>query len=66
MVDAPSDAELAEAEETGAEEQPLDLTVDIKSPSACERHVTVTVPAAWGDAGSLMSTKPTSPSSLSV
>ena len=44
MVDAPSDAELEESlAEEGAEEQPLDLTVAVKSPSACERHVTVTV-----------------------
>ena len=43
MVDAPSEAESVES---GSEEQQLDLKVAVKSPSACERHVTVTVPPA--------------------
>src|SRR3989304_3677380 len=32
------------AEDAGDEAEPLDLTVDVKSPSACERRVTVTIP----------------------
>jgi trigger factor len=36
--------ESDDAEE--ADVQPLDLTIDVASPSACERHVTVTVAAA--------------------
>ena len=37
---------VEEGGEEGGEEEatPLDLKVDIKSPSACERHVTVTIP----------------------
>ena len=34
----------AAAEDEGDEAVPLDLKVDIKSPSACERRVTVTIP----------------------
>jgi len=38
--------ETAEAEEAAESEEPkrLDLVVDVKQPSACQRHVTVTVP----------------------
>jgi trigger factor len=36
--------ESDEAGDEGEEPQPLSLSVDIKSPSACERRVTVTIP----------------------
>ncbi|HEX2473373.1 MAG TPA: trigger factor family protein, partial [Lacipirellulaceae bacterium] len=39
-VEADGDAEAEE------EEQPLQLEVDVTSPSACERHVTVTISRA--------------------
>jgi hypothetical protein len=39
-----SDTDLADASEPEQDEkQELDLTIDIASPSACQRHVTVTV-----------------------
>lgn len=37
---------VADAPEGNSEDRPLDLTVDVKSPSACERHVTVTISRA--------------------
>jgi trigger factor len=40
-VEAESDPS---AEPAGGADEPLQLTVDIKSPSACERRVTVTIP----------------------
>lgn len=40
---AVEDSGAGDAEAGGAEEKPLDLQVEIEKPSACERHVTVTV-----------------------
>jgi len=36
--------ELENAETEEAEKKPLDLKVDVSSPSACQRHISVTVP----------------------
>jgi trigger factor len=47
LADQPSAGVAVEPEEGEAEEaQPLDLKVDVKSPSACERRVTVTISRA--------------------
>jgi trigger factor len=44
LEDDKSAGVAVEAEAAGEEPEPLNLTVDIKSPSACERRVTVTIP----------------------
>lgn len=44
MAEAPTDAELMEDAAGEAADPPLKVDVSVKSPSACERHVTVTVP----------------------
>ncbi len=43
--EAQSDA-IAQADEPGEDEAPqkLNLTIDVQKPSACERHITVSVP----------------------
>jgi trigger factor len=43
---ASAGAAVETAPELEAEDQPLDLTVNVSSPSACERHVTVTISRA--------------------
>lgn len=42
ILDAPQGPSGEDAG-TGEEKQPLDLTISVDSPSACERHVTVTI-----------------------
>lgn len=41
-----SQVESAEPEETEEEAQKLDLSIEVASPSACQRHITVTIPRA--------------------
>ena len=40
----PDDTDVADAETAEAEREPLSLDVKIDSPSACQRHITVTIP----------------------
>ncbi len=49
-IEADGDADAEEPEEA----QPLQLEVDVTSPSACERHVTVTISRRISSAISMM------------